>query len=395
MIHWWQGYVVVQIRGERLERLINRMMNKRLSAWNLRRISVEKARVSITVRDFFKLRTLLKETGCRVHIEDKKGLPFLFKRIKRRKGFYFGAAGFLAVLYICSSLIWSVEIDGVRLPEDEAKVRDTLAKLGVEPWSFKFRAEDPETIKREVAEAFPHVTWVGFEYKGTKARLKVVEKTLPELPEQTGPRHLVAKKKAIIYDLFVEQGRPMVKPNEYVKPGDVLVSGIIGAEDEERQELVSAKGKVLGEVWYETEFSVPLTRQQSVLTGEEKKEYYVHLGPFDLQVWGFGQVPFDHYIVREKEYTFSVKNWTFPVSWQSKRLEETRQEKRSLTAEEATRLGTELSRRRLLRHLDRDAEIKDEKILKKKEENGKVYMKMHYTVIEEIASEQLIFQQGD
>ena len=51
-----------------------------------------------------------------------------------------------------------------------------------------------------------------------------------------------------------------------------------------------------------------------------------------------------------------------------------------------------MSRAALLRNLEPDAEIKEENVLRKRIEHGKVYMKIHYTVIEDIAKEQLIFQ---
>src|SRR5690606_35191365 len=120
----------------------------------------------------------------------------------------------------------------------------------VKPGKFKFLVDDPLEIKSNMMEAIPEVTWVGFQFQGTKAILKVVEKTNPEMREKVSPRHLVAKKKAIIHDIFVEQGEPRVKPNQYVRPGELLVSGIIGSG--ENQQIVPAKGKVLGEVWYET-----------------------------------------------------------------------------------------------------------------------------------------------
>lgn len=57
-------------------------------------------------------------------------------------------------------------------------------------------------------------------------------------------------------------------------------------------------------------------------------------------------------------------------------------------------LGVELSRVNIYRNLQSEAVIIEENVLRKNIENGKVYIKMHYTVIEEIASEQLIIQ-GD
>jgi similar to stage IV sporulation protein len=392
MVHWWEGYVIIKVKGQRLERLINRMMNRRFAAWNLIRTSEEEAEFSLALRDFFELRSLLKETGCRIHILKRVGLPFFIKRVGRRMGLYGGAIAFCVILYILSSMIWSVEIDGVRLPENELLLKKELASLGIKPGSFKFQTEDPKVIQRNIMEKLPEVTWVGFTYNGTQAYLKVVEKTFPVPLKKTNPRNLIAAKKAIIYDLFVESGQPMVKVNQYVKPGDVLVSGVLGTEEEKK--IVSAKGKIFGEVWYEGNITVPLKQQRAILTGEREKRYFLNVGPISIKVWGFGEIPFKDFDKDEEVVEFKWKNWTAPISWTMETIFQTKKVVHTVSTEEAVDLGKELGKKIFSRRLQPEAEIKEENVLRKRIENGKVYIKIHYTVIEEISKEQLIIQ-GD
>lgn len=393
MMHWWQGYVVIEIRGKKIERLINRMMNKRFSAWQFMRTSEEHAQLAITVREFFELRPLLKETGCRCRVISRYGLPFYFKRVRKRVGLYVGILLFATVLYAASMMVWQVEIEGVTTPETELEIREELKKLGVKPGSFKFSNPDYRTIQREIMKVVPSTTWIGFQYQGTTAQIKVVEKTLPDVKKEGGPRNLIATKKAVIYDLFVEQGQPMVKPNQYVRPGDLLVSGVIGGET--NPQIVSATGKILGEVWYEGQIELPLVQKKSIITGERTKKYYVQFGSFALQVWGFGDLPFQKYETDHLDYKLSWKNWTFPVSWKVEQLQEVDFLENRLTEEAAVELGLELAKEQLQQKIPADAVIKEENILRKKVENGKVYIKMHYTVIEEIASEQPLVQPNE
>ncbi|WP_202080681.1 sporulation protein YqfD [Caldalkalibacillus salinus] len=392
MLHWWLGYVTIEIKGEKLERLINRMMNQRFAAWDIQRQNKHVATVSMTIEHFFKLRALLKETGCRVRIIKKNGLPFAFKNIRRRLGFTLGIVTFGLLLYLLSSMIWFVEIEGVQLPEDEQVIKQELANLGVKPGSFKFQVEDYQTIQRKIMEVIPDTTWVGFRFEGTTARLKVVEKTLPEIEDRPNPRHLVAKKKAIIHRMFVEQGQALVKQNEYVQPGDILVSGIIGTEEE--PQVVAATGEVWGEVWYEGSISVPLEQNSERQTGERTKEYYLTFGEWALKVWGFKDPTFSSSRTEETLHQLHWKKWTFPIGWQIKDIKETNEVQHILTEEEAVDLGAKLAREKITRKLPPDAEIQEEKVLRKQVDSGKVYIKMHYTVIENIASEQIIIQ-GD
>jgi similar to stage IV sporulation protein len=392
MIHWWQGYVVIQVSGNKLERLINRMMNKRLSAWNIIRSNENAAQISITLKDFFQLRTLLKETGCQVHIIDKIGLPFLLQKMKKRMGLAAGIVSFCLLFYVFSMMIWTVEIEGVSVPEKEYYIREELAKLDVKPGKFRFQVADREVLYQRIVKMMPEAAWVGFQFNGTTAQLKVVEKALPEQQKATNPRNLVAKKKAIIHDIFVEEGQPVVKPNQYVNAGDLLVSGVLGTEEERK--IVSAKGIVLGEVWYESNITVPMTQKRSTLTGERKNQYFLNLGPLSLKVWGFGKIPFDQHTKNKDDYSFNIKEWKVPISWSKEQILETNNTEIQYTEEEAFQMGVKLSRENLYRKLEPEAQINEENVLRKSTENGKVYIKMHYTVIEEIASEQIIIQ-GD
>ena len=70
--------------------------------------------------------------------------------------------------------------------------------------------------------------WCGVE--GTTYHLQVVEKNEPEKPEYFSPQHLVAKKKAVIVDMFVEEGQAVVDLYDHVEEGQLLVSGLIGKE---------------------------------------------------------------------------------------------------------------------------------------------------------------------
>ena len=54
--------------------------------------------------------------------------------------------------------------------------------------------------------------WCGV--KGDNLPSQVVEKNEPKQPEYLGPQNLVAKKKAVIVDMFVEEGQAVVDIND-------------------------------------------------------------------------------------------------------------------------------------------------------------------------------------
>ena len=80
---WFNGYLVIILKGKRIERLINLAIQKKMQIWNIARYDQERGKLAIRLEDFFELKPLLKETGCRVRIMSKHGLPFFFKKVKK------------------------------------------------------------------------------------------------------------------------------------------------------------------------------------------------------------------------------------------------------------------------------------------------------------------------
>ncbi|MFP3513385.1 sporulation protein YqfD, partial [Peribacillus sp. SIMBA_075] len=101
--------------GKRFERMLNMAVRDGIRIWNIRRDGLEESRCDILIRDYFRLRPLLKETGCRSHVERRDGLPFWLLRLRRRSGLAIGAALFFIGLYMLSTFVWSVEVSGTKM----------------------------------------------------------------------------------------------------------------------------------------------------------------------------------------------------------------------------------------------------------------------------------------
>ena len=85
---------------------------------------------------------------------------------------------------------------------------------------------------------------------------------------------VIATKDALVTKVIAQSGVVMVKPNTYVRAGDVLISGEI-KYNEEVKNTVCAKGIVYGEVWYDVKMSLPKTYQEKIYT--DKYRYNLEL----------------------------------------------------------------------------------------------------------------------
>jgi similar to stage IV sporulation protein len=392
--HWltfFTGKILVKVEGKGLERVLNALTRLNISIWQVKRVGTETVIFYISLKDIHHLRRALRNFDCRVSFIKGQGTPFLWKRTLRNSGFLLGSLAFFALIIILSNMIWGIEIKGAS-PKTEHEIRKELDEIGVKIGKSQFFVKDVESIQRELSKRMDNITWVGVELKGTTYHFQVVEKNAPEEEEKAGNQNLVAKQKAIIVKMFVEQGQTKVAINDYVKKGDLLVSGVIGKD--EQSKAVPAKGVILGQTWYTTQVELPLSTDFEVFTGREKSKHSLSFGSFKIPIWGWGEPEFKDYVKETSAKKVKLFKWELPISYTHTSIKENESVTRTYNEKEAIKVAKRLAKEDLKSTLSEDAEIIGEKILHQQVDNGKVRLNMYYKVIEDIAIEQPIIQ-GD
>ncbi|MDQ0168581.1 sporulation protein YqfD [Paenibacillus tundrae] len=388
-----RGAVRITVTGGDIEGLINLLAVQGLEVWNLRARDGRRADMNILLPDFFKLRPLLKRTGCKVKVTHRRGFPFFVARLLKRKFFLGGMLFFVVALFALSSMVWNVEVKGnVKIPTDE--ILTAAKKEGLYPFQWSFRLPSQDKLSRQLALTLPDVTWVGVTKEGTNVTIQVVESAQPNREPLMNPRHLISKSDAVVTQIYAEQGRPVVQENTRVKKGQVLISGILG--DEENTENVVAKGDIRGLVWREYQVEVPLVQKLNTMTGESKERFYIVLGKWAVQLWGYGKVPFTSYETSSNHDPLTWRSFTLPMGWLTETDRETRAHEVQQSVEWAKSKGLEGARNDIIAKNGKETKIISEKILHEKKENGKVYMKVLFEVEESIAEElPLVHSQGE
>src|SRR5690606_26747948 len=146
--------------GKRVEELLNMLLLKQMTVWDIKRNGEGDMELYIHVGDYFRLPALLKQTGCRMHIQERDGLPFLLSRVEKRKMFAAGVILFVVGLYLLSSLVWQVQVVGNERI-DKTSVLEAASKHGIHPLQWKFRIEDPAVLSRKLMNELPGASWVG------------------------------------------------------------------------------------------------------------------------------------------------------------------------------------------------------------------------------------------
>ena len=389
--NFFTGSLQVRIEGQGIERVINECVRNHILIWQVKKHGSQSVTFHMMLKDIKKIRTLMRNSGCKLYFVERRGMPFLVRKTLLNSGFLIGFVLFLFIITVLSNMVWDIEIEGAN-PQTEHQISRELKKIGISKGKFQFLLDDANTIQRQLTDKIDAITWIGVELKGTTYQFQVVEKNVPEPPEYISPRHIVAKKKAIITDLFVEEGQPLVTVNDHVEKGDIIVSGIIGKEGQ--TEIVSARGEIFGETWYKSDVTVPLSTSFNVFTGNYKQKHYVKIGNWTTPIWGFKQPEFENYEVDNDVREIRFLKWSLPISYVKVTVREKEKVTRQYTINEAIEAAKKIGRNDLLTKLDDDAKIKGEKVLRKTEQNGKVKVSIHYQVIENIVATEPIIQ-GD
>ncbi len=170
-----KGTVTLHLTGPLLSELLDRILEANLQIFNVRWVDKQKLELMVPLKDFYALRPYLRKTNTRMRIIQKSGFPFLLMRMQQRKAFVAGLFLFISMLYVMSTLLWKVEVEGnERIPSQQILI--FAAELGVYPGQWKPRIPDQEQFQNDLLESLPQASWVGFRMEGTRAIITVVEK---------------------------------------------------------------------------------------------------------------------------------------------------------------------------------------------------------------------------
>ncbi len=396
--NWLAGYITVEIHGQYPEHFFDLCARYDIPSWDVFKKNETTAIGKIKLSDLSKLRKVKKRSIYKVFFLDRTGLPFLIKYLIAQKPLLIGCFLSLIIIFIMSNIVWRIDVAGLD-DEMEMKVLEQMEEYGLERGSLQWNIDSPAVLQKQLLADIPELLWIGVKKNGSAFHLEGVEKTTVEKPEEIEVGHLVAAKEGVIVDLYVSKGQPIVKTNDLVYEGDILVSAFLSnqedqEDEEEKAKPVAAEGDVIAKVWYKSEVTIPMTNHYHVLSGKSENKHYLHFSSFLLPFWNFKNPDYHHYQMETEEKNFYFLKWKLPISYINQTIYESDLIEQKMTKKKAKTQALIQAKRELLRELPPDAEITEEKVLHERVENGKVKLTLYYTVLENIAKKQPI-SQGD
>ena len=284
-LRWVRGTVSFRVEGKFAERFLNLLSRSGIPVFQTR-YTKEGFVAQTTVKKYFAIRPFARKTHVRVRIIERRGLPFLLRRWKRRKGLLVGVAAFLLLLFLSGQFVWEIQINGNQTVTDD-EILQSLEEMGLSRGSWK-ESLDVQKMAILLRQQYEQIGWAAINLVGGVAEVEINERQEgEEIVESNEPCNVVAARGGQIVRMEVYDGQRVRQDGETVKKGDLLVSGVV-ANSKNKTILRHAEAKVLAEYSQSHEVSVPLIQTLKVPQGGMENYRYLNIGPLRLPLFIVG-----------------------------------------------------------------------------------------------------------
>ncbi len=387
LLNYILGYINIEIEGYYIEKFINMCNNKKIALWNLKREKTTILNTNIGIADFKEIRNILRKTKCRVKIKNKKGLPFIFNKYKKRKIFLFLLAICIVTIIILSKFIWNIEIIGCN-NIDKNEIMQILEETNLKIGTLKSKTNSKDIINKIRLER-NDIAWVGIDINGTNAIVEIVEADQkPNIINEEEYCNLVANKDGIISKVNAANGTPLVKEGDVVKKGDVLVAGWLEGKYTGTR-YVHATGSVEARVWYSQKEKISLKQLKKEYTGKVENKYSLNINNFKINLYK-RLSKFEKYdTIEEYKKLQLFSDFYLPFGLTKITNKEYKENEITLKLEEAKTKAVNLAEEKIEEQIKDRSKILDKQI-KVNNINGYIEVEVVYEVLETIETKEKI-----
>ncbi len=381
------GFLKISVKGYYIERFINICKNNKITIWNLKRKDNIELNLNVRIKEFKEICKIARKTGCKVKIKNKKGIPFLLHRYKKRKIFIIFLICIMLLIGLSSCFVWNVEIKEENGYELE-NIREDIEKAGLKVGIFKGKINTKEIINKIRLER-KDVAWMGIELKGTNAIVKLVKSDeKPELIDEDEYCNIISNKEGIITKISVQNGTANVKVGDTVSIGDILVNGWMEGKFTGIR-YVHSLAEIEAKVWYTESVKIPYNVTETKYTGNEEEKYGIKFNNFQIN-FTKKYSKFKIYDTIETENKIKLfSDFYLPISIVKTTYKEQEKIEKTYSVEEAKNIGI----KQLEEKLDEKIENKDNivnKNINTYEQADGVLVYVTYEVLENIGTNEKI-----
>lgn len=342
LLRYWNGYVIMKVWGFSPERFMNLCSHHQLFLWDIINRG-DYYTMCISIKDFYKLKTITRKTGTRVVIQKRCGLPFFVPEMKKRTVFILGLLGSIIFWIWMSGYIWAIELQG-----NYYITNDVLMEFMSEQEitiGMKRSAVKIEELEKSLRQEYNVITWTSARIDGTKLVIQIKENELQEaIPEETGAvgHDLVAVKDGTVVSIITRQGVPAVEAGSQVAKGDVLVHGGVPIYNDDTTvrsyQYYKADADIYFRCLYEAVEILPIRYEEKQYSKREKKIPFLEL--FGRRIKGSlsGNTYENYDVVENMKQVKLLENFYLPIYYGTEQVREYTVASKTYTKEEAKKI---------------------------------------------------------
>ena len=258
---------------------LSRLLRAGISA-----VRVGRGTIALRDRDFKRAAEILRE--IEFSASDTLGLYGKYKRIKYKWSIIAGALVAFALIFMLSNTVWDLRIE-CEGDLSASVVAEELNEAGFTVGT-SWLGVDRSRVELEVLKGSENIGWINLNRRGTVAYIKVIAKSNsePTPPEDYSPCDIVAACDAIVEEISVTRGKPLVKPGDAVKAGDVLILGVL--PEDLGGGRCRAEGTVVGRMCGEISVKINRVHEESYFKSQK-------LLSLELKIFNFSANIFKNY----------------------------------------------------------------------------------------------------
>ena len=295
------------------------------------------------------------------------------------------------VLYLLTNTIFKININ----TNDEKLynlINNSLKENNISIYKRKKSFKELKKIKDKILKNNEDsLEWIEIKEKGCIYNVELTARVKnKENNSDNNPKDIVASKDGLIKYITSSSGVKLKDVNDYVKKGEVLISGNIIKGEDTLITQVRAKGKVYAEVWYTVNITIPFNYVEYVETGKVINHYYLDIAGKKFTLTGKYDSNFTMNtkdLVLEKPYLF------FKLYKETKR--EYKYKEFNINENEAYEEALKRSENKIKSKLNDNEYIISKKVLKKEVFRSKMNIEVFFKVYENIGVTSNIVEKDD
>ncbi len=370
------NYILVKIVGRNVNNYIKWLIRNKINIIKLTIVKHNELNIIIDYKDF---ETLTKYSKTyEVTIIKKYGRLRLFDTIKKNIIILSCLILSIFFIYYLSNYIFSIDIIYNNKEINKLLMKE-LEKYDIAKFkrkkSFEYLAKVKDNILKDNKDT---LEWLEIEESGTKYIVKLVERKKESKIKEYKYQSIVAKKDATITSIKGYAGEKVKSINEYVKNGDVIISGILKKPNGENL-YTKAKGIVIGEVWYKIDIEYPLFYQEEKVTGKNKTVITLYFLNKEIPIF-----PYKKYKQFKRDSKIIVENNFIPFKIVKEKIYEVNIKEEIYTNEQAILMAQDKALEKLKNNNKDIVKINNIQILNKENNGSKIKVNFFVSVLEDI-----------